>query len=292
MARAFTLIELLVVITIVVVLLALLAPALDRAIEMTERTLCATNQHVISLAVTQYGLQNRRALFICRGREVMLAVDPLGNKSHIATDQDALVDWPAAMASVGLAGEKQTVPVDRYAAADPGGYVNNVPGKMWNCPGRKGWESYWAYNPVLAANGGADLHNMFLGYMYYGGLSRWRAEPLRSVNNNPPTPKRITDPGDRTLVSDVIARVNGIWGNPEFQNGGSPPHTDGEIFPAGSNHAFLDGSVEWVGVERLMMLHTWNNRGDIQRYFFWQRDAGGWDYGDRKTDQFWATANR
>src|SRR5438876_557647 len=44
---AFTLIELLVVVTIIVVLLALLTPALDRAIYQAELTVCAANQHTV-----------------------------------------------------------------------------------------------------------------------------------------------------------------------------------------------------------------------------------------------------
>src|ERR1051325_11645311 len=44
---AFTLIELLVVITIIVVLLALLAPAVDKAIYQAELAVCETNLHGI-----------------------------------------------------------------------------------------------------------------------------------------------------------------------------------------------------------------------------------------------------
>lgn len=57
---AFTIIELLVVVTIIVVLLALLAPALDKAVEQAERVLCASNLHHTTAALGQYALDMKR----------------------------------------------------------------------------------------------------------------------------------------------------------------------------------------------------------------------------------------
>ena len=48
--KAFTLIELLVVITIIIVLLALLGPSMNRAIDATYRAVCASNLHQMQLA--------------------------------------------------------------------------------------------------------------------------------------------------------------------------------------------------------------------------------------------------
>jgi prepilin-type N-terminal cleavage/methylation domain-containing protein len=50
----FTLVELLVVISIIVVLLALLAPALERAISEAERVVCLSNERVIGVAIGAY----------------------------------------------------------------------------------------------------------------------------------------------------------------------------------------------------------------------------------------------
>src|ERR1041385_7156002 len=58
--RAFTLIELLIVVTVIVVLLALLTPALDRAIYQAELTVCASRLHATGVAVTSYASQYRR----------------------------------------------------------------------------------------------------------------------------------------------------------------------------------------------------------------------------------------
>jgi prepilin-type N-terminal cleavage/methylation domain-containing protein len=57
---AFTLIELLVVITIIVVLLALLAPALDKAIYQAELASCGANLKTIGTTVTLYAFDHKR----------------------------------------------------------------------------------------------------------------------------------------------------------------------------------------------------------------------------------------
>ena len=52
--RAFTLIELLVVVTIVVLLLATLLPALGRSIEVAQTTACRSNFHQLGVAMNHY----------------------------------------------------------------------------------------------------------------------------------------------------------------------------------------------------------------------------------------------
>jgi prepilin-type N-terminal cleavage/methylation domain-containing protein len=56
----FTLVELMVVITIVVVLLALLSPAMDRAIYRAELTVCGANMRGIAHGVTAYAAGEKR----------------------------------------------------------------------------------------------------------------------------------------------------------------------------------------------------------------------------------------
>jgi prepilin-type N-terminal cleavage/methylation domain-containing protein len=58
--RGFTLVELLVVVAIVVVLLALLAPALDKAVYQAQLVQCAGNQKSVAAAVHQYAFDHQR----------------------------------------------------------------------------------------------------------------------------------------------------------------------------------------------------------------------------------------
>jgi len=57
---AFTLIELLVVITIVVMLLAMLMPAMDQAIYQAELTVCGARLHGVALSAQTYAIGNKR----------------------------------------------------------------------------------------------------------------------------------------------------------------------------------------------------------------------------------------
>ena len=59
-SRAFTLIELLVVVTIIVVLLALLTPAVDRAIYQAEMLRCMTNRRLLATGSHAYAFDNKR----------------------------------------------------------------------------------------------------------------------------------------------------------------------------------------------------------------------------------------
>lgn len=56
--RAFTLIELMVVVAIILMLVAILLPTLDKAQEMTAATVCAANQRQLMLATTAYASDN------------------------------------------------------------------------------------------------------------------------------------------------------------------------------------------------------------------------------------------
>jgi prepilin-type N-terminal cleavage/methylation domain-containing protein len=61
--NAFTLIELLVVVTIIVVLLAILTPAMDRAIGQAELAVCGANLKSVGAAAPSYALNHRRYYF-------------------------------------------------------------------------------------------------------------------------------------------------------------------------------------------------------------------------------------
>lgn len=57
----FTIVEILVVVTIIVILLALLAPAMDRAVYQAELAVCGSRLDSIALGSTTYAAENKRA---------------------------------------------------------------------------------------------------------------------------------------------------------------------------------------------------------------------------------------
>ena len=59
--RAFTLIELLVVVTIIVILIALLAPALERAITHAQIAVCGANLRTLGSSLTNYATDHRKS---------------------------------------------------------------------------------------------------------------------------------------------------------------------------------------------------------------------------------------
>jgi type II secretory pathway pseudopilin PulG len=82
--EAFTLIELLVIVTIIVLLLALLAPALDEAVYQAELAVCQARMRGAGTGVIQYTLDNRRAYPMRQGpRDTVLQWVP----NEVASNQ-------------------------------------------------------------------------------------------------------------------------------------------------------------------------------------------------------------
>lgn len=259
--RAFTLVELLAVLAIIVVLLAMLLPATQRALEQANRAVCAANLKVISTGAADYALHNRKVLFICRGRSVQVCFNAKGVNAHSNRTEDAQVDWPAALASVGLAGSAKEAAVD--------GHVDNHPLKMWDCPSR-GYKSNW--DTIYT-----DPWQMIISYGYYGGIEWWvNAQGTFPANS----PIQLDDGGSLVLAADLTMKVGGIFAGADHDSShwayGAPAHRGGGKSPEGQNQAYLDGSVEFVRADRLIYLHAWY--ADINHaIYLWQRDLNGYE---------------
>lgn len=253
----FTLIELLVVVTMLVALLAMLEPALDKAMDSAQKAVCGTNLKGIGNGSIAYALSNRQALVICRGRFVQIAFNALGTQVYFNTADDAKVDWPAALASVGLASETGT---------QFNGVAVHLPTPIWNCPSR-GFKSFW------------DGGQLVVGYQYLAGLEYWYNPYAGALP--PRSPKRLsTSSGDWALAADATMRMNRTWGDegswPQYYRGIPPHRGDDGLTPAGHNQAYMDGSVEWVPAHRLIDIGNWWGTYDHQVFWF-QRDLGGWN---------------
>ena len=263
--KAFTLIELLVVVTILVVLLALLTPALDKAVEQAERAVCGANQRSIAAGAVMYAMENRKQFFICRGREVETTFVIVGNgHGYSGREGDDQVDWLAAMATVGLASSSPTTLED--------GRPHNAPTKVWSCPS-SGYRGYW--DPFWGAQ-------YWTSYQYYGGIETWRSELGGTMQAGIPSRSPVNlsrSEGDWVVTADrsiLFSRTDWNDGGIPHYWSGNPNHKSAEHNgPAGNNQGYVDGSVGWVDGRELINIHSYRDNGR-QAGFFYQRDLGGW----------------
>jgi hypothetical protein len=51
-----------------------------------------------------------------------------------------------------------------------------------------------------------------------------------------------------------------------------PPHRKAGFFPRGGNQVFIDGSGEWIKVERMRFLTTWSV--GTRKCYFYQQPTG------------------
>ncbi|MGE3309270.1 MAG: prepilin-type N-terminal cleavage/methylation domain-containing protein [Limisphaerales bacterium] len=139
--------------------------------------------------------------------------------------------------------------------------TNQSVAKMWTCPNRP---TFPTYEP--------EYQQFNIGYQYYGGIDRWMnpggsfasKSPVKTANSGPTW----------VLAADAVMKIDGAWGggrDSAFKN--MPPHKDSMGRPKGGNHLTIDGAVNWVPVQKLLFLHSWNTGGSRDAYFY-QDDIG------------------
>lgn len=139
-------------------------------------------------------------------------------------------------------------------------------GGIWTCPNR----------PDLPLMAGSQL---VIGYQYYGGITNW----INAAGDYPShSPIKLSQSKPNwMLAADVIAQPDGVnWYvpvDPGVTSGWADlpaHHTADTMVPQGGNEVFCDGSVQWIDIHKMYMLHTWSDpsAGGGARYLYFYQD--------------------
>lgn len=253
--NGFTLIELLVVIAIIAILAAMLLPALARAKERAQRASCMNNLRQLGIGMIIYAGDNNDTVIDARWAAGAPEPNPPGSKQG-TYNQDAIDDTQALLTKEIYLDATQT---------------NSA--SVWACPSL-GVGSL-AYIPD------ANPAEWTLGYQYLGGIYWWQnlAAPTAFVTSASPTKLSRAKPG-WVLAADIVcydkspgAGVN-KWASVNQANPKRVAHQRPNApYPDGANHLAVDGSVQWIKVEKLLQLNTWDQTHRV--YYFYQDDLGG-----------------
>lgn len=305
--RGFTLIELLVVVAIIVVLLALLVPALDRAMESANRAVCGAHQDGIATNVVLYATEQKNKGVPPTKNSTL---DPGAYPAVLNTFKHNETSNGQALLLAKLAVSEQTftdtsgntnvsqqgvsVQVEGQDNRTGSTRVMPAPSKILTCPSRDmtpSWEDNTDGRYSGAANAGeidAVLDwQLIHAFNYMGNLKAWNNFDVTNMPARSPRTLNTARPG-WVLSADMTKKDGGTtWyksaDSPRNRNGETPPHRGGDDKPAGHNQSYTDGSVSWVDFDQMLYFHTWMSPGtqagnaNIGRKCFWyQADTGTW----------------
>jgi prepilin-type N-terminal cleavage/methylation domain-containing protein len=241
---AFTLVELLVVVTIIVILLALLTPALDRAMEATRRAICKSRLHSFGLSHGQYAVDNKSRL-----APGWAATGQGGSQQNAIWVNDNVVNGIVVPAPSGVVANSPSRPP--YGNFRELGHVANLkylaaPHKSLYCPdmppnlhGGDPNSYAWPADNDLKKTGFPWVHDH---YNYRTTLEP-RATNAEGTAFAFRAPK-LSDPGHLALHVDYFTHPTAKWS-----------HMDGY------NVSHLDGSARYVPDPRNHIRHAFDPVG-------------------------------
>ncbi len=234
--HGFTMIEMLVVITIIVVLISLLLPALGQARILAQRTQCSANLRGIGQAIQIYAGNNQNQ-YPCNAYNANTGSElPFRGMINGVSAQTG----QAQPAGLGLLYITGIIPVPTmFYCPQPGYYGPNI-------------AAVGAYLPALV-NTGAPINwtNIDYDYCYYYQLKQVPGNYTDVFTQQP------TDAGESILAGDLTANWVGNWTWP-----GPLPASNhmvsGTGQPDGGNSLYNDGSVSWKNLKQMQIGYTWS----------------------------------
>jgi prepilin-type N-terminal cleavage/methylation domain-containing protein/prepilin-type processing-associated H-X9-DG protein len=241
--NGFTLIELLVVISIIAMLVAILLPALSKAREAANRSVCASNMRQFTLAAVNYDTDMR---VFPQGR---------GNvRNYVMNGKNTLRD------SYGV--KENLVLCPSSSSNKPARFTSNA----WSSTGMEGITTYiysMGYGVTLAAPSGQptpteSVNSRYNGWYhetnyplamqgYFAPVTMTR--PYTYLHNNnqryqPVSPDRTPGMTDLMYIAPVTAGAD-LQYFPQMGNHFNPSLARSH----GGNVNFMDGHVEWHNIE-------------------------------------------
>jgi len=235
-AHGFTVVELLVVMSIIVLLMTVMMPAVGKARENARRVLCGSNERQVLHVAISYASDFSRYL-------------PYGGTNNNNTEH---IHWINDRV---FREYEQRVGAKRWDLKSASYYpsAKQHPSRVMDifyCPNQDYWEWHWKANKT---KGTTSFGHRLGYYLIYGHGQANKPLPWTGETNPWFSPRKVSDPSDSVMVTDIVERgtdvpnitsiTHAAYGDQLTQAGVFVDPL--ELGSEGVMSGYLDGAVHW-----------------------------------------------